>query len=250
MAVEPHAGTPPFSPERFARARDLVAGLAIAPDRSARLQFRAGDTPWHLVVEAGRVVVWDVGILDSPDVDVRWTGDVARRVVTRELRGTDALLATTVTAATADGTYRGVPAPFDLGSRPELAAMMRVPDATLVAEYRYRGGPFGEVRETMWFVEGRFVEQRPGETSSADVFVDVTYRALALVRAGEITVIQALEDGAVRGELGGLAALAGIVESPEFHGAELATGRHAIALSVLGELDAHETFATAVQVLA
>lgn len=127
--------------------------------------------------------------------------------------------------------------------------MLRVPDATLAAQYRYRRGPFGDVTEVMWFDEGRFVEQRPGETDAADVYVDVTYRALALVRAGEITVIQALEGGAVKGDLGGLAALAGIVESPEFHAAELATGRHSIALSVLGELDAHDTFAAAMRVL-
>lgn len=250
MAAEPHPDLPPFAPERFARARELARDVELAPDLGARLQFDAGGTPWHLVVENGRITAWDAGGVDAPDVEVRWTGDVARRVVTRELRGSDALLATTVVAPDADGTYTGVPAPFDLASRPELATMLRVPDATLAAQYRYRHGPFGDVAEVMWFDEGRFAEQRAGETESPDVFVDVTYRALALVRAGEITVIQALEGGAVKGDLGGLAALAGIVESPEFHAAELATGRHCVALSVLGELDAHEPFAAAMRALA
>ncbi|HEX4776884.1 MAG TPA: hypothetical protein VFW74_08940 [Acidimicrobiia bacterium] len=250
MAAEPDPDLPPFSPGRFAHARELAAGVEIAPDCAVRLQVQVGDAPWHLVVEGGRVTAWDAGAIESPDAELRWTDDVARRIVTRELRGDEALLATTVVASNADGSYTGVPAPFDLAARAELATMLRVPDATLAAQYRYRRGPFGDVTEVMWFDEGRFVEQRPGETDAADVYVDVTYRALALVRAGEITVIQALEGGAVKGDLGGLAALAGIVESPEFHAAELATGRHSIALSVLGELDAHETFATAMRVLA
>jgi hypothetical protein len=74
---------------------------------------------------------------------------------------------------------------------------------------------------------------------------------MALIRAGELTVLEALNDGGrVEGELGPLAMLAGIAESPEFNAAQRATGRHALALAVLGELDARTTFGDAVARLA
>jgi len=60
---------------------------------------------------------------------------------------------------------------------------------------------------------------------------------MALVRAGEITIIDALVGGNVEGREGALALLAGIHEDPRFHAAELATGRHAIALAAFAELD-------------
>jgi hypothetical protein len=65
---------------------------------------------------------------------------------------------------------------------------------------------------------------------------------MALVRAGEITIIEALEDGTVDGPVGALGLLAGISEDPRFHAAELATGRHAIALAALGDLDSDEHY--------
>ena len=43
-------------------------------------------------------------------------------------------------------------------------------------------------------------------------------------------------DGTISGAIGLLALLAGILERPEYEAAELASGRHGFALSVLGEL--------------
>jgi hypothetical protein len=72
---------------------------------------------------------------------------------------------------------------------------------------------------------------------------------MAEVRAAEKTILEALEGGAVRGDIGPLATLAGIVESAAFHAAELATGRHALALATLGELDSEPAFAAAMTAL-
>ena len=61
------------------------------------------------------------------------------------------------------------------------------------------------------------------------------YRAVPLVRSGACTIIDALADGTLNGDLGPLALLAGILESPEFHAAEVATGgrvvRHGTIIS-------------------
>lgn len=65
--------------------------------------------------------------------------------------------------------------------------------------------------------------------------------------AHQWTVIDALDGGAVSGEMGPLAALDGIVESPEYRDAELATGPHMLALAALGELDADSTYRTALE---
>jgi hypothetical protein len=97
-------------------------------------------------------------------------------LTTRELRGTAASLATTVVATAADG-------------------------------------PFGDVDYVHHFFDGRLVEERLGSLHERDVVVSMTYRAMALVRAGEWSVIEALEGGSVVGDLGPLAALADALTS-------------------------------------
>jgi hypothetical protein len=71
-----------------------------------------------------------------------------------------------------------------------------------------------------------------------------------MVRSGECTIIDALEGGTLHGELGPLALLAGILESPEFHAAELATGGHGFALAVIGELRSNPVWTEAFEQLA
>jgi hypothetical protein len=183
-------------------------------------------------------------------VELRWSIPDARRILGRELRGDDAILATTVVAGTEDGAYVGPPAPLNLLCRPELRAMPRVPGATLAVQYHYRRGPFGDISHVLHFEDGRPVEEHLGEIQQPNVVVDVTYRAMAEVRAGEKSILEALEGGAIRGDIGPLAALAGIVEGAEFHAGEVATGRHALALAVLGELDCDPAFAAAMGALA
>jgi hypothetical protein len=140
--------------------------------------------------------------------------------------------------------------PLNLLRRPELRAMPRVVGATLDVQYHYRRGPFGDVSHVLRFEEARPVDERLGEIERPDAVVDVTYRAMAEVRAGEKSILEALEGGSVQGDIGPLAALAGIVESADFHAAEVATGRHALALAVLGELDSDPAFAEAMTSLA
>jgi hypothetical protein len=68
------------------------------------------------------------------------------------------------------------------------------------------------------------------------VRVEVTYRAMARVRDGSITIIEALEDGSIDGKIGPMALLAGVSESREFQRAERAGGPAGQALATLGEL--------------
>jgi hypothetical protein len=239
-----------FSPEWFAHARSLVEGVTLPLDCACRLQFDATGTRWFLTLSGGRVTGWDLGTIDEPDAELRWSAGDARQIVARELRGTAALLATTVVATAADGPYVGPPAPLNLSGRPEIRSMPTASGATFGVQYVFKDGPFGDVDYVQHFVDGRLVEERLGSLHERDVVVSMTYRAMALVRAGEWTVIEALEGGSVVGDLGPLAALAGIAEGPEYHDAELATGPHMLGLAALGELDADPTYAAAVEQLA
>ena len=239
-----------FSPEWFEQARALVEPVRLPADCSCRVQIDAEGTRWFLTLDDGRVTGWDLGSIDEPEVELRWAAGDARKIVMRELRGTAALQATTVAAAAADGPYLGPPAPLNLSGRPEIGSMPTAPGATFGVQYGFRDGPFGPVEYVQRFADGRLVEERLGTLDGHDVTVEVTYRAMALVRAGEWTVIEALEGGSVTGDLGPLAALAGIAESPEYHDAELATGPHMLPLAVLGELDADPAFAAAMEQLA
>jgi hypothetical protein len=234
----------------FVQARALVEPVKLSADLSCALQFDVSGKRWFFRVASGRVAGWDIGSLDEPDVELRWQTEDARRILGRELRSDDAMQATTVVARTADDIYVGPPAPLNLACRPELASLPVVAGATVTVQYRYRRGPFGDVDHVLRFEDGRLAEERLGRLEDPDVRVDVTYSAMAQVRAGDISIVDGLADGAVHGDIGPLAALAGILESPEFHTAEVATGRHALALAVLGELDADPAFATATQQLA
>lgn len=251
MTTTPGSGLRPLSPEWFERGRSLVAGIALSAERACRVQFRAGDAQWHLVVDGGRITEWAAGSLDAPELELRWRPEDARRILARELRGDGAMLATTVVARDAAGDeYVGPPAPQNLLGRPELDAMTPVPGATVAVQYHFRAGPFGDVDHVLRFEDGLLVEQRFGSVEHPDVRVDVPYRAIAVVRSGERTIVDALADGSVDGDIGPLAALAGILEDTAFQAAERATGRHAYALAVLGELDAEPAFADAMTRLA
>jgi hypothetical protein len=204
---------------------------------ACRVMFEAGDAIWHLVVSSSSVTVGDGPIAD-PDVTLRWSLEDATAIAQGDLDGNDALLRTTVIASDLDGTYEGPPAPLNLGSRRELEAMPLIPGATVTVGYRYRLGPFGESSYLLSFVDGRVEQESVHESGAPDVRVEVSYRSMAAVRAGEMSILDALVDGSVTGEEGALGLLGGLSESREFHAAELATGRQAFALATLGELRA------------
>jgi hypothetical protein len=227
-----------------------LSSVQVSPGRAARVQFQTDRRAWFLIVKDSRVEQLDVGMIDDPDVSVQWSADVVSAILRGDLRDDDAWRATTVTAMTATGMYSGPPAPLDFACRPELDLLPRIPGASLCAQFLFPAGPFGAVHYVLRFEDGRVVEELLGEVEGFDVRVAMSYVAMARARAGEITIIEALEGGSVSGDLGPLAALAGIAESPEYQRAERATGRHAIALSVLGELNLDERFRAAMCTLA
>lgn len=100
-----------------------------------------------------------------------------------------------------------------------------MPGATFDVQCAFRSGPFGDVDYVIDFRDGRVDSDRLERLDDPTVAVEVSYRAMARVRAGETTILEALEDGRVTGEVGALAMLAGISESPEFEAAQIATGR-------------------------
>jgi hypothetical protein len=120
----------------------------------------------------------------------------------------------------------------------------------VTAQYHFDGGPFGPVAHVLCFESGRLVRDQWGTVENPDVVVRVRYEAIAPVRSGEWTVIDALEHGTITGEIGPMAMLAGILESPEFQAAERACSNHGFALGVLGKLDADPAFTDAMEQLA
>lgn len=232
-----------LSAEWFEVVSAELESIALDPRASCRLNFSADTARWHLCIESGRITSFGTGHIEAADAELQWSLADAQAIVSRVLRGNEALRRTTVTVPLQDGRYVGTPAPLNLRSRPELAEMQLVPGATLNVQYHYRSGPFGDVDYTMSFVDGQCTEESLGEIDDAMVTIDVTYRAMALTRAGEITVIDALVGGGIEGPEGALMLIAGIREDPHYHAAELATGRHAIALAALGDLDADERYA-------
>jgi hypothetical protein len=239
-----------LSADWFEAARARLGGVEVAPASSCRIQFDADGERFLLVVENGRLVRFEAGDLDGSDVEVSFTLPDAARIWRRELRDDDAMRVMSVVAPVRDGTYTGPPCPADLLGRGELVGVPSIPDASLLVQYTFSDGPFGVVHHWLRFENGRLVSDGFGEVGSADVRVGVPYWAVPMVRSGECTIIDALEGGALQGELGPLGLLAGILESPEFHDAELATGRHGFALAVVGELWSNPVWTEALDQLA
>jgi hypothetical protein len=238
-----------LSDAAFARARELVEGaLPERPGSSCRIQFDAG-TRWVLVVEDGRVVTWEPGDLPDAEVEVRWEPDDARAILAGRLESEEAHARTTIAEQGPGGEYVGPPPPMDIGQRPELEAMPTLPGATVLTSYRFRSGPFGDLLYFIRLEDGRVAEMALGEAPEPDVRVEVTYRAMANVRNGSITIIEALENGSVDGKIGPMALLAGVSEGLEFHRAEAQGGPAGLALATLGELREVAAFREACAVL-
>ena len=251
-ATEAHAF---LSDGWFAAAQSIMLGLSPEqrrPGIDCRVQYdisgASRECRFFQVVEGGVLQRWEAGESADPDIEIRWDWAHARRVVRREVDGTDALAATVVAAP--DG-YVGPPSPADLGEQPELARLPEIPDATLTVQYEYPRGPFGHVSHVIFFVDGRVQGTQLGQVPERDVMARVPFLAMAKVRSGEFSIYQALEQGGkVDGQLGPLALLAGISESPEFHRAELACSASALALGSLGEALADPVYQAALDQLA
>jgi hypothetical protein len=231
----------------FARAGQIAATLSKPrPDASCRLQYQAAHHRWVQVIEDGRITRWEPGELLDADLEIRWSVQDAYRILHRQVTGTEALAETTV----ANGHYVGPPSPMDLGQRPELASMPRLPGATLDVQYEHPAGPFGHVSYAISFVDGQVGSMMLGKVDAPDAVVEVPYLAMVLVRLGKLSIYQALERGRVDGQTGPLALLAGLSDSEELHAAERACGGSGLALAHLGEVTSVAEFDEAMRSLA
>jgi hypothetical protein len=235
-----------LSDEWFAEAGAALGGVRAPQGAACRVQFVAGDEPWHLVAAERAPVELSPGALDAPDVELRWDRADALAVWRRERRGDEAL----ATAVVRTSDYTGPPSPGDLASRPELDDLPPLPGASVVTQYHFSGGPFGTVAHVLVFEEGRLVRDQWGVVPDPDVVVRVPYEEIAYVRSGRHTILDAIEGGSLEGEIGPLALLAGILEHPAFEAAERATDDHGFVLAALGKLDADPAYTEAMERLA
>jgi hypothetical protein len=224
----------------FGAARQLSADLPVREGCGWRLQLGARDGEelvlWHQVVEDGRVAAWAPGVVDHPDLEVRWPLDVARGVHRRAVSGTEALAALRIVFP---GGVEGPAPPQDIVLTDEVEALPVLVGATFTVQYEFRSGPFGDAWFWMSFVDGRVGDMAFERIADPDVEVHISYQSMAGVRAGAITILEALEDGGtVVGDVGPLMLLAGMQESPELHAAELACGPAGRVLADIGSLAA------------
>jgi hypothetical protein len=240
-----------MSAEWFDSARSAAEPVALAPAAWCRLQFATELVRWYLVVEGGRVVSWGVGELNDPEAELHFDHADAWRIAKCDLDGNEALRRTTAIVELPDGsTYRGVPAPMDLGARVELRAMPHLIGANLTVHYRFLNGPFGDVDYVLDFVNGKLASEQLGPpANTCDAFIGIRYRNMGLLRTGQCTMLEAVEGGQLDGEVSSLVALAAIYETPEFEAAHMATGRYVLGLATLGELCTHPEFRTAMNKL-
>jgi hypothetical protein len=239
-----------FSAAWFEQVTTLTESIALSDGSGCRIQFDLEGTRLGLIVDGGRVSSFAPGDIDEAELEMRFTRVDGEALWRHELRGDDAMRAVTVVTQLADGVYCGAPAPGDLLHRPEFDDLPRIAEASLVVAYTFRRGPFGPFRHWFRFENGRPVDDGFGEPDDPDVRIEVEYRAIPLVRSGEQTILDVLEGGSIDGALGPMAMLAGICEAPEFHAAEVASGRHAFALATLGELWSDDRWTGALEHLA
>ena len=178
------------------------------------------------------VTRFEPGELQTPELVIQWSLPDAHRVVHRLVSGTEALAMTTVSH---DGAT-GPPAPIDLAARPELVAMRRLPSgADLAVQYRYTGGPFGDVSFATSFVAGQVDAMLLGELADPDLVIEVPFLAAMALRRGDISIYDTLDHGRVaKGDVGPLALLAGLIDNQAYHGAEVACGPSGMVLGRLG----------------
>jgi hypothetical protein len=240
----------------FDRARSLTQDLPEQPGVGCRLQFDAvdddgGHQRWHQVIVDGRVEAWEPGDLADAEVELRWPLGIARRLYAGVLGGTEAMDALTVAHPAGGSTVTGRPSPLDIGDTTEIDGLPTIPDATLTTQFQLFAGPFGTVRFWWSFVDGLSTDMAFGDHPEPDVFVRIRFQRMVGVRRGDISVLEALEDGgAIDGGVGPLMLLAGLQESPELLAAGRACGPSGPALAALGQVADRPEHRTAIAALA
>jgi hypothetical protein len=209
-ATAPVASAPPAPLEH---ATGVVHHDAVQADGSV--------VHHHQRFESGRLVEWELDDTPGPWALVRH-GDpldpCPTEVATpQQLAGTRLRLG-----------ERTVPLPMedDLGD-PGFAAVVRVPDATLRLRYQLTTTPVGIQRadiryedslRTAWMVED-WATPEPGSPAAEapDLFVSMSFRNYLRMRTGELTSLEAIEDGgAVDGRWTLMLLLHGLVQDPAY----------------------------------
>ncbi|MDQ6696544.1 MAG: hypothetical protein M3Z46_03700 [Actinomycetota bacterium] len=235
------------------QGRLLTADLPPMPGLGWRVQFDVADESgqherWYQVVEDGRVVAWQQGDVDSPDLELRWSRADAAAVFRQELDGTEALAAARVLVP---GGSEGVAPPLDMRDTAEMALLPEVPGATVVTQFEFSGGPFGHISFWESFEDGRCTELDFGRHAEPDVTIAISFQRMVHVRTGAMTILEALENGGrVDGALGPIMLTAGLEESPELRAVERACGPAGAVLAKVGEVAATPAYAEAMTSLA
>jgi hypothetical protein len=220
-----------MSDEWFARARELLEGGGPLEGASFRIQYESDGTRWHQVAVDGAITEWALGDVADPDLEVRVPSDVMHRYYAGKADGTEVLAACRVVA---DGAETP-PSPLDIEVVPALGELPYQPEATLLTQYRHRGGPFGPFDWWWRFIDGEHDSMGFGLTEDdPDVVVMIRYQRLIEVRTDVISIYEAIEGGRVDGDVGPLMLLAGLQESIELHDAELACGPSGPVFANLG----------------
>lgn len=226
----------------FERARDLTADLPGQPGVGCRLQYEAVDGDgsslrWHHVIVDGRVEAFGPGELTDPDLELRWPLATAQALYAGDASGTEAMAALTVAHRSESQVVTGPPSPADITMTGGLDHLPRIPEATLTTQFRLVAGPFGPVDFWWTFEDGISTGMGFGVVAEHDVWVQIRYQRMVAVRRGEISVVEALEEGGkVDGGVGPLMLLAGLQESPELLAAGKACGPSGPVLADLGRV--------------
>jgi hypothetical protein len=207
----------------------------LAEDAEAALEFDAGGIVSHLIVRAGRVAACGLGRLPDAQVGLMWSAQDAVRLALGTLAGNAAMIATRLHDAGSSNQLTPVP-PMGLMDRPEVQDLPKIQGASLRVQFLHPGGPFGECAYLLDFTDGRISAERLATAAVADVGVRVPYRAMALVRAGRISILEALAEGEIRGDIAPMASLAAILEGDEFAALMAPTANTALQLATLGDL--------------
>ena len=228
-----------LSADWFAETRGVFSGARLTGDGTFGFEFDAGGIRSHLVIDAGRVRVFDEGRFPAADIGLAWCAQDAVRIAWGTIPATEAMARTTMSVPASGARYGGLPAPLGLLARTEADALPELLGASLRVQFVHPGGPFGEFGRVLDFSEGRLVAEQFGLAPEFDVMVKVSLRDTALIGAGHLSVLQALERGGeIAGEIAALATLAAILESPEFKALMLPGVPRCLAMATLGELRA------------
>lgn len=198
----------------------------------------------HLVGEGEGPARWAPGASGQVVPRLCWSTMDAMRLARGELSGTEAMAATRLLDANASELGTALP-PMTFVRQAALVGLPRQFGATLRVQVGTTDGPFGPFAFALDLDDGLPVRERFTTLAAADVIVTLRYAAVASVFAGRMSVLEAIADGEVVGELAALAAFAGFLETDECRALMARAAPRALGLVALGDLRASPAFAAA-----